>query len=417
MRMETKKIVMFGALCLGLACATAHASESTFSTSGSMRIRAEGNDFTDYSSNRDFFTIRIRPSFKWEKGSKEQGNLFSVVLTPQAIKTFGEAQYSIPLATGVAVKTPTSGAVTDPNFLVHEAYLMYSPSDALTLKGGRMVYSYGDELVMGASDWGLMGRSFDGFNARIRYGIGWSDLLINKIQDNNTVAPTSGDVNLFGIYNSVNLGDSLKALDLYFMLQNNASTAPTTNLSLVGARAASTISDFDYRAEVTKEFGSAFTSPGSAYQANLEAGYKFQDLNRLRIAGEFFTAGKSYSQFYSTAHKFLGYADVVSRANLTGFAAHLSAQVFEPTLLKLDYHYFGATDKTSPVYKINGTTPLLASTPSGSIGSEVDLSASHRLTQDLSLTGGACVFFAGKDLKSVSNKTPVFYYTAIEAKF
>lgn len=394
---------------------SALAEETQFSVSGQVRIRAEGDDYTDYLGDRDFFLIRARPVFKIKRGEQ-----FTAVLAPQFARNLGEAAYLTPVNTGTPVKTGQSGNVVDPSLGVHEAYLIYSPTSWLTLKGGRMIYSYGDELVIGALEWNNVGRSFDGFNARVQYGIGWSDFFINKIADNNTVAPGPGDTDFFGLYNSAKISDYLQAADLYVLYQRDASSGRATHLGVTGLRFSSPVNDFDYRAEFTKELGTALVDAKSAYQADVELGYKIDTFLKPRVGAEYFTSGSSYQQLYPTLHKWLGFADVLGRRNVSGFAFHLDTQLADSTKLKLNLHHFTRTDRYAPAYKLNGSTPLGAAGGSSSktIGNEIDLTLTHKISTDLTLTGGASILIAGKYLRDqLINKNPTFYFTSIEAKF
>ncbi len=406
-----KRIILTAALLLPLVSIAAE--ENKVSVSGQFRIRAEGDERTDFISNRDFSVLRIRPIVKFTRDSS-----LDAVFTPQFSKTLGEPTYTVPVTTGTNTRTGTSGVTYDPSLGVHEAYADYHPSDWFAFRAGRMVLSYGDELVIGALDWNNIGRSFDGFRTRFTLGAGSLDVFATKITDNNTVANTAGDVDFYGIYNHLDLGEQLKNFDLYLLYQQDATAATPTQLGAAGARAASKIDAFDYRAEYTKEFGNIFADT-SAYQMDGEVGYTFDHSIKPRLGFEYFYAGKLYSQLYPTAHKWLGYADVLGRRNLSGFVIHSEVQATKEMKVRFDFHRFNRADSSASVFKVNGATALgtAAGSSSNSVGSEFDLTVPYQVTKDLCFTGGASLFRADTYLKDqFGDLNPTFYYLQMEVK-
>lgn len=387
-----------------------HAGEdSKITVSGHFRLRAEGDDKTDMISNRDFSVLRIRPEVKFTRDQN-----LEVVFTPQFTRILGDQNY-VPSGAAANTQTVTSGATTDPMFSVHEAYANYHPNDFFAFKAGRMILSYGDELVIGALDWNNTGRSFDAFKTRFTYGLGWTDVFASKITENNSTSTVKGDVNFYGIYNSFNVADFMKNLDVYGLSRADSSAGPTSVTSALGVRAASKVEAIDYRAEYTKEFGNAFTETSNA-QMDAEVGYTFEHSLKPRFSLEYFTAGKTYDQLYPTAHKWLGYADVLGRRNISGFVIHSEAQVLESLKAKLDFHSFNRVDSAAPVYKASGSAFGTATgSASNSVGSEFDLTMIYQASKDLKFTGGASLFNSGEYFKDqFGDIKPTFYYAQME---
>jgi hypothetical protein len=370
--------------------------------SGQFRLRAEGNAFTDLATDRDFFTVRLRPRFNLKTEAYE------LVFTPQFAKTLG-------------VTTGTSGTTTDSALGVHEAYGTYPLiHGVLRLSGGRMILSYGDELVVGALEWNNVGRSFDGFRARFTHDTTWVDFFATKVNENNAAAPTAPDQDFMGIYSHFESVPALQGVDLYSFYQKSPVAAKDTQLYVVGARTSGRHDQFDHRIEGTLETGDGTLSPTSPFQVDAELGIRLPGSLDPRLAVGGFIAGQGYHSLYPTAHKWLGSADVVGRRNLKGLRASAEAHVTSNWVIKSEYHHFERFDSNSDIFKTDGVTKLgnSASSSSKSIGSEIDFTLTHAMDSSTTLSGGGALFFEGQYLQDqFASRTPVFYYVQLETKF
>jgi hypothetical protein len=414
--MKTSKLLfIFFAITTSSALAQ---TNSPLKLEGSFRLRAEDSRRTDYASDRDYFLLKVRPKMTFTKNES-----IELVFAPQFSKVLGDPMYTIPLNTGTNTKTGTSGSTTDSYFYIHEAFLKYKASPHLLIQGGRIIYNYGDELVIGALEWNNVGRAFDGFKVHAFDEYFWVDVFANKISENNSTATTSGNVDLYGLYSHFDFGTYLKEMELYLLEQRDASTSTINHLSAIGLRLASKFDQVDYHAEFTKEFGNYFSNLAldakNAYQYDVEAGYTFPVSMKPRVGVEYFSAASAYQQWYPTAHKFLGFADVLSRRNVSGFVFHGQFIPVENLKLKADYHLIDRTATDAPAYKYTGGALGSTSASSSSeIGSEFDLTASYALEKDFILSGGACLFYQGKFLEDqFPDNKPSFFFIQSEVNF
>lgn len=386
------------------AIALAEGEAKRVELSGHVRLRAETDDKTDYSSRRSFSLLRVRPAVTIRPDSD-----VSVLVEPQFARTMGESGLS--------------GNTTDPAFGVHQAYVDYHPWDWSGFLLGRQVLAYGDELVVGALDWNNTGRSFDAFRARVKHGegTGWSDLFTAKLVNGNISG--GGDKDFHGVYITRDLGSAFKAVDVYaFYLKDETGIPATrpTDLWTAGTRLKSPIEDFDYRAEATGQWGTSASGSQKGHQADLEAGYTFSKENGMRMALEGFTSSADYNQLFPTSHKWLGYADVLGRRNVSGGAARGSMKLTDNLSANADYHRFYRTNRGSPAFKINGTTTLGSTSRSDStdVGTELDLTLKYKASEPVLFIGGASVFSPGTYLRDqFGAKRPLFYYVQMEVKF
>lgn len=382
--------------------------------SGQFRLRAEGDDYGDYASYRDFFLLRVRPRFSVSRTD------FELVFTPQFARTLGEPQYATQVNTGVPARVSTSGSTVDPSFGVHEAFATYFVSDALHASGGRMIVGYGDELVIGALEWNNVGRSFDGFRARWAIEPGWIDVFAMKLAENNSFAPASPDRDLFGLYSHFLSAPWLRDIEFYFLNQRAPQAGTVADLYVVGFRNAAKTGSIDRRVEATLETGEGTPLPQNPFQADVELGYRFESAGGPRFAAEYFVAGEGYSQLFPTAHKWLGFADVLGRRNLSGFALHGEFAASDALKLRADFHRFQRYSLDAPVFKIDGVTALgsVSGSGSGDVGSEIDLTATYSLSGAAALTGGFSYFAPGEYLQNqFGTRTPLFYFVQLELTY
>lgn len=384
---------------------------SKFSLTGDFRVRAEDFGKTDFVSDRSDFLLRVRPILTWQP-SKET----TVVLQLEAAKGMGQPVYtSTSLNTTAEQDTSGAAANGDTPIFFHQAYGIYQPIDWFKLTAGRQVLSYGDELIIGQADWNNISRSFDALRIRADYAFGWTDLFASKLVDLNVTGAGPGDRDFYGIYNGWDLGQYLKELDVYGLALHDATNTSPSDTLAFGIRAKSKINQFDYRTEWTLEAHSS-----SGYQTNVEAGYTLDTAVVPRIAAEYFYASADYNQLFPTAHKWLGYADVLGRRNVKGIGGHLSSGLADWLSVQGDYYTFQRVDNGRSAYKLNGTTALGNGTASSSddIGSEVDLTFKIKPSKPVTFSVGAGMFFSGSYLRDqFGGFNPVFSYAQMELYF
>ena len=257
---------------------------------------------------------------------------------------------------------------------LHEGYvrIAYGPA---TLDAGRFEMAYGDQLVIGPVGWHHIGRAFDGARLRVQPEPGgfWVDGFFSVITegfeaDKLTPAGTvvgndfgAGDVYFTGIY--AGLGGLLGApveLDAYVLGRLWGATdeggvkQDFASEITIGVRTKGRAAWFDYRAEVGVQVGNRPDGAGGtastlAYQGDAEFGANLLG-DRFRVALEgFYASGddpttgdqEGWNQLFPTAHKWMGYADVVGgRTNIAGGVLHLAGKPIPPLEIYVDGHGF-----------------------------------------------------------------------------
>lgn len=389
--------------------------------------------------NADFMSIRLRPYISYTLSPQA-----FAYFEPQYAKAFGQSVYNdLVYSGGTPNSTGTnnsSGSTKYPGdtLYVRQAYLGLNFGPQVTLSGGRQVLQYDDENILGVSDWGVFGRAFDAAKVRWTDGKSYVDVMDAQVKqlyvDQNN--QTAGDKSFLGIYGNWAASENFKQVEGYYFYQgdNGATTAGTSSVFGVwGLRTAVAFGALDGKAEFAQNFGTggAGATSGTATAAtavtddrdtmlDLEVGWNFDDSRANRVAVEFFTAGKNWTDFYPTPHTALGTSDVLGRRDLTGFGVHYKLDINEKWQGWADYYFFQKTSSDGLAYGTDSVTALGTGTSSSKdLGQEIDLNAKYKLDSRVSLTAGYAYFMLGSYLKDVGTNTSAAHYgwVMMEAKY
>ena len=346
------------------------------------------------------------------------------------------------------------GAEGDDAFDLRQAWVEFGNAKdfPLTLKVGRQVLIYGDERLIGASDWNNIGRTFDAVKLRWEEKTWWLDAFASSV-----VVPERGSYNQSGFFNGnethrqqifSGLYFSTTALgpqttDLYVLhLHENANPRfqqnpfGDTNFFTLGTRmkskpgafakqdAAGLSKDgkivvdakpprpvgFDYEGEFAFQIGEVRGLDLTAFAAHVGAGFTFDASWLPRLgAGYSFGSGdgdptdqdvETFQNLFPTNHKFYGQMDVFSWQNLHDLEVSLKAQPLKTVSLKAEFHGFWLATTDDAWYRANGVAqvrPLnaVARNADSYAGSEIDLTATWNVNKHLQVEGGYSHFFAG----------------------
>lgn len=363
----------------------------------------------------DYLVSRARLSVKTTPVDIGNDMKASATFVPQAAYTMGE--------TGT---TPANTTVGDqPAVTLYEGYASVGGSTA-RLDAGRFMMDYGDALIIGNLGWHESARSFNGTRLHITPTESplYIDVFATLIQEGRTVTAdvVQGDVYFWGVYAGLGpaIGEGID-LDAYFLGQSTArnenvaltdpmdptNTAigevePATELTL-GARLKGKASLVDYRLEAGIQFGKSPVNPTFAdqdpealdkfaYQADAKLGVSPAKGLRVALGGAYASGNKpdtpdkdeGWNQLYPTAHKWLGWMDIVGgRTNIMAGALHLAYAPIEPLKLSVDAFYF--------------KRPEMPSGREGSMGSEIDSQVLYALGGGASVRGMYGVFLPKKE--------------------
>ncbi|MDR3404893.1 MAG: alginate export family protein [Chthoniobacter sp.] len=339
-----------------------------------------------------------------------------------------------------------SGAEGDDAFDLRQAYIEISDYDKCPwgLKVGRQELSYGDERLVGVSDWTNYARTFDA--AKVIYkGQGFSleaftstpAIILRNEYDQSDLFngnETNRDLVFSGAYLSLN-SLPFGTWDFYsFVLDQangNVGYAQGTLNTALPKGSLLDRSDFVTLGSLIKgdpkklhgwEFSGEFAWQGgkvrdlnlNAFAVNAGVGYNFLDTPWVpRIFVEYnYASGDdnpasgdigTFQNLFPTNHKFYGIMDMFSWQNMQDAHVSVSVQPTKALTAQVDYYAHWLANNNDAWYRANGINtvrPLnAAAKDAGNYqGSEVDFILTWNVKKYFQVQGGYAHFFAGSYL-------------------
>jgi hypothetical protein len=312
---------------------------------------------------------------------------------------------------------------------VREAYVRVGSSTEgwIDLVAGRQMFSFGDERVIGPSDWLNMGRTFDtvrvdlhhpGFEVSI-----FAASVINAI-DGQIDHHIQGN-NIYGVYSSFTHLLPHTTIEPYLLwrVAPSLTSLPETegrgNLSEVtgGARVAGTLlDDFDYDIEMNKQTGSLGPDSIDAWAGHWNAGYTFQKARiHPRLFAEYNYAsgnknpnGKTWGthdQIYPSSHDKMSFADQFGWRNIKDVRAGVDEKVAKKWTLTEMVDDFWLATRNDAVYASSGAISIAAhpEATSSHLGTELDLIAEYKQNRHVDYGFGFSHLFTGRYLNEATH--------------
>ena len=338
---------------------------------------------------------------------------------------------------------------------LHQAFVQIGNPEIFPLiaKIGRQELSYGDERLIGISDWTNVRRTFDA--AKLRYEVEglWVDAFVSHpvVVWNDHFNESDGEDWFSGIYASTTKLISWQESKFYFLARNTGTGSPEfygpppdpqgatpRDIYTVGVHFKSLpgkLGGWDYNLEAAGQFGrfkettaGAPTSVAGknlvqqAYAAVASGGYTWTHAHgKPRVGLEYLyssgdsnpTDGKheTFDNLFPTNHRQFGLMDIFSWQNDQILRFMGSVQPLESLTVVADYRLVWLADTHDSFYNNKGARRGgLAATDgtgyginpnfSSYVGSEIDLVATYAIRRDTSLQAGVGHFFVGDYVKS-----------------
>jgi hypothetical protein len=335
---------------------------------------------------------------------------------------------------------------------LHQAFVQIGNPELFPLaaKVGRQELIYGDERLIGASDWTNVKRTFDA--AKLRYEVEgfWVDAFVSRpvIVWNDHFNESDSHDWFSGIYASTTKLIPWQESEVYFLARNTGNGSPQfygpppapqgatpRDIYTVGVHFKSLpgkLGGWDYNLEAAGQFGRyKETAAGAvagrnlvqqAYAAVASGGYTWTDVpGKPRAALEYLyssgdsnpTDGKheTFDNLFPTNHRQFGIMDIFSWQNVQILRFMGSIQPLKSLTVAADYRLVWLADTHDSFYTskgarrgglaaTDGTGYGINPNSSSYVGSEIDLVATYAIRRDTSFQAGIAHFFVGDYVKS-----------------
>jgi hypothetical protein len=393
---------------------------------GEYRDRLEGPIGTNFANTSDFYVLdrlRVKVAIQPEDWLKFYGEVQDArIFFNHHIPNANPLEDSWTLWQGYAqVGNSTSGWV-----------------DALA---GREVLLFGDERVIGPSNWLNVGRTFDVARVNLHHsGYDVSIFGSSVVPGSNTFLhrPIPGN-NLYGIYGSfknIIARATFEPYVLWRLAPGNFGLPETVgrghlNEVTIGLHVKGTLpADFDYDTEFDGQTGSLGASSIGAWAGYAGVGKTFPKVAaapRVFIEGNYASGTKNpkgrdwntFDQLYPSNHDKFGFTDQVGRRNLVQFRVGVEESVGKKWKFKEAFEGFWLATSNDNFYSSSGAISVPA-TPGASrhIGNELDLVAEYEWNNGLNFGFGYARLFAGEFLKTTTPGHDYGYpYAYVEYNF
>jgi len=298
-------------------------------------------------------------------------------------------------------ETSPSGDYAADHFDLHQGYLRWSGKRLpwLVATVGRQVTAFGEERLVGVSDWSPQGRAFDGIRLDATRGVSGVTFVGYKIGD-ETAPAISANRDFFAVY-ATSKSAAPGSLDLYWLHERGGGSLDTrehtTGLRYVLSGAV------DARFEGALQRGRRDGEPVSAYMLTTYVGRGFlRDKVRVTLWYDYLSGDDTpsdgrtevFSTVYGTNHKSYGFADRFTNIpvhtaghGLQDRAVKLTMKPTRKLSLELDGHSFAAAKR--------------GSLSTAHFGDEVDFTMSHTYSEALSVMSGISRVFQDRAMAEI----------------
>ena len=306
---------------------------------------------------------------------------------------------------------------------------------------GRQALRFGDERIIGPSNWLNVGRTFNVARVDVHHegdkvSFFASSVVPGDSAELHSVLPGN---NLYGIYaslRSVIPKSTFEPYVLWRLAPATAALAETVGRGhldevTIGLHWKGTLpADFDYDTELDWQTGSLGTASIDARAAYAGVGKRFFQVAatpRIYLEANYASGTKNrtgghwstFDQLYPSNHDKYGFADQVGRRNLVQFRAGVEEKPTRRWKLKQAVEGYWLATSNDNFYSSNGAIAVAAHPGvNRHIGNEMDLVAEYQWVEGLNFGFGYARLFAGSFLKSTTSGHDYSYpYAYLEYHF
>ena len=398
-----------------------------FHIGGEYRIRLEGPTGVGFANTSDFYLLdRFRLKLR--------------IQPKDWLELFGEVQDS---RTFFNHHIPNANPFQD-SWTLWQAFVQVGSStsgwvDALA---GRQVLLFGDERVIGPSEWLNVGRTFNVARVDLHHpgydvSVFASSVVPGSNNDLHNAIPGNNLYGIYGSFKNIVPRATFEPYVLWRLAPGNFGLPETVgrghlNEVTIGLHVKGLLpaEEVDYDAEFDGQKGSLGASSIGAWAGYVGVGKTFPRIAavpRIYIEGNYASGTKNqagrdwntFDQLYPSNHDKYGFTDQVGRRNLVQFRVGIEENVTKKWILKQAFEGFWLATSHDNFYASSGAIAVAAHPGfSRHIGNELDLVAEYQFNKGLSFGFGYARLFAGQFLKTTTPGSDYSYpYAYVEYNF
>jgi hypothetical protein len=372
--------------------------------SGEYRMRVE--EHTAYSftaGNNDGFALsRLK---------------LNIEITPTSwVSAFVQAQDSSPIGINPIYITPSIKDIFD----LHQAYIQLQNGENswIRFRVGRQEMRYGQERLIGVSDWVNAPRVFDGFRLVVGTASDHVDIFSTSVVVNNPVAfdRHAGGMDFHGIYGSLATLVPKASVEPFIfwkalpLVKSEEGTSGNENLWTYGFRFTGKLPlNFDYTVETAKQSGNYSNDTIQAWAGYTNVGYSVPKLPlkpRFLVQYDYASGDNKlkdgimgrFDQLYPSNHDVFGLVDLLGWENIVQMRAGVGVQPINHLAVNFDYREIYLADGHDSLYSSTGAVLVKSPTTgalSRDVGQEPDLFIKYDVRPNITLGAGYGYLFAG----------------------
>ena len=390
--------------------------------SGEYRVRAEGYEGASYTAGNDQgyllsrFRLNMDVHFSW-------------------VRLFAQTQDARVLGNDAI---PDALPYQD-RFDLRQAFVEFGNSDNghFGIRAGRQELNFGDQRLLGSSNWTNTSRSFDAvradFNFRNIRVDAFSASVVNPIDGAFDHSKAGNDLHgLYGTISNVLPGATIEPYVLWHLgggLRTEAGEAARRSTKTVAIRIARKAGNrIDYKAHLLRQFGSIGSDSVTAYAMNFDLGYTWAKLAlKPRVYVDYAYASgdrnpadgtiNTFDQIYPSNHGLYGIVDLFGWQNLRDEKFGFEARPAKKVMLSTVFHNYNLASSRDALYNGRGAavTRDTAGANGTHIGEEWEGAGTYAVTQYLASGLGYGHLFPGefvqKSTKGSSYNISYLFFT------
>jgi hypothetical protein len=292
------------------------------------------------------------------------------------------------------------------------------------LRVGRQEFAFGDQRLVGASNWANSARVFDAVRATFRrngYRLDAFASSVVDIRDGEFNKHTAGN-NLHGLYGGLEKLVPNALIEPYVLwrlsqrLTTEAGTRGNLDFTTAGVRFVGKLPrNFDYSVEMAKQTGGLGTDDLSAWAGHWRLGYTLSKIRyKPRLVAEYDYAsgdedprdGKhgTFDVLYPTPHDKYGLADQVGWKNIHVLRTGVELRPHTKWMVSSYFQDWWLASANDALYTAPGAVLVRPSATSSGrhVGRELDAQVYYTVNKQLRMAGGFGHIFPGQFLNTTT---------------